>query len=148
MEIIELIDSKLMNLDLKSNTKWEVVRELTDLLIQEERIDSVEQFIEDVKKREEQVSTGVGFGIAIPHGISTAVKIPSIVFGRSEKGIDYESIDGRPVHLLFLFAIPDSFKEKDYLRALSSMARLLVHDSIRKNLLSAKSFKDVRLAIS
>ena len=143
MQITDLLDPKLIKMSVRSQEKWEAVRELADLLFKDERISSLDLFVDAVKAREEQVCTGIGSGIAIPHAISEAVNIPSIVFGRSQNGIDYGSIDDALVHLVFLFAIPKLYSDKEYLRTLSSLARLLVHDSVIKNLNKAQTLEDV-----
>ena len=143
MQVTDLLDQKLIRMNIGSREKWGAVSELADLLFKDDRISSLDLFMDAVKAREEQVCTGIGAGIAIPHAISVAVKISSIVFGRSQNGIDYGSIDGGLVHLVFLFAIPKSYTDKEYLRTLSSLARLLVHDSVIENLNKAKTLEDV-----
>jgi len=148
LNITELLDQKLIKLEIQALEKWDAIRELSHLLIIEKRIASLEDFIRDVEAREAQVSTGVGGGIAIPHAISESVIVPSIVFGRSEKGIAYGAIDDLPVHLVFLFAIPKSYQNKEYLRTLAYMARFLVHDDVREELSKALSFKEVLSALS
>ena len=148
MNITELLDQNLISLEMQAIEKWDAIRELSNLLIIENRIASLEDFMRDVEAREAQVSTGVGGGIAIPHAISKSVIIPSIVFGRSEKGIAYGAIDNLPVHLVFLFAIPKSYQDKEYLRTLACMARFLVHDDVREKLSKAVSFEDISSALS
>lgn len=143
MQISDLLDRKLISLELKSTTKWEAISELTEILFINKRIATKELFLKAVKKREEQVSTGVGLGIAIPHGISDSVILPSIAFGRSERGVKYDSIDQNPVNLLFLLAIPETYGTNQYMRTLANLARLLVHDSIKKSLLRAASPEEI-----
>ena len=147
MYVEELLDSKLFQPNIRAQKKWEAITELAEFLLRENIIDSLDIFINDVRAREKQVSTGVGSGIAIPHAISKSVKKPAIVFGRSVLGIDYDSIDSQPVDLVFLFAIPDTYDNKDYLRTLASIARLLVHEGVREKLRKASSFKAVQDAL-
>ncbi len=143
MEIAQLLDSKLVKFELESKDKWGAIGELIDLLAAENRVESRSKMLEAVKQREAEVSTGVGFGIAIPHGISDTVLRPSIVFGRSLKGIEYDSIDRKPVNLVFLLAIPKTKHDQDYLRTLAGLARLLVHKSVLEKLYNASTFEDV-----
>jgi fructose-specific phosphotransferase system IIA component len=143
MKITELLDERLNNLDLRARSKWGVIQELSEMLLNGKRICSLNKFILAVRAREKQVTTGIGSGIAIPHAISNSVITPSIAFGRSRSGIDYQSVDNVPVKLVFLFAIPDTCDDKDYLRALANLARMLVHAKTIENLLTAVSPKKV-----
>ena len=147
MEISELLNRNLINLNTQSTTKWETILELSTLLFQHNKIESIEPFIEAVKRREAEVSTGVGFGIAIPHGISETVIEPAIAFARSEKGVVYDSIDKKPVNLIFLFAINKSFNNNEYLKTLANLARLLVHEDVKEGLLKASCFEEIQSAL-
>lgn len=144
MDLSTMMSEELAIFGVQSCEKWGAIRELAALLMQKNYIKSMEHFIDAVREREKMVSTGIGDGIAIPHAISPAVLTPAIVFGRSLKGVEYDSIDNQPVFMLFLFAIPATGVEKDYLRTLAALARLLVHENVKKNLMAAKNFKDVR----
>ncbi len=143
MQISELFDENWTTFDLQSTEKWNVISELVDLLFANNRINSTENFLKDIEKREAQVSTGVGYGIAIPHAKSPAVLNPSIAFGKSDHGIDYDSIDGDPVHLVFLLAIPDALENETYIRTLADLSRALVHEEVREKLLTATSFESL-----
>ena len=137
-----LIDVNLIDLSLNARTKDGVFHELALLLHRHDRISDYHQFIEDVYDRENLGTTGFGFGIAIPHAKSPYVKIPSLCFGKSEKGISYDSIDGKPVYLVFMIAMPDS-NSKQHLTTLAWLSRHLMHESFRKKLLNAKSKEDI-----
>jgi fructose-specific phosphotransferase system IIA component len=143
MDIAQLLDPNLIKFEIESDDKWGAITELAELLFKNNRIESQEKLLEAVRRREAEVSTGVGFGIAIPHGISDTVIQPAIVFGRSRTGIDYNSIDQKPVNLIFLFAIPKSNYSQDYLRTLAKLARLLVHQSVLDKLYNASSFDEI-----
>jgi len=147
MEIIELLNPSLVQLHMRSLEKWGAFRELAEILLANHRITSLKDFISALEAREKQVSTGVGEGIAIPHAISSSVLTPSIVFGRSDQGVSYDSIDGKPAYLFFMFAIPNTCDDKDYLRTLASMARLLVHPQVRFALTNASCFDEVKTAL-
>jgi len=143
MEIAQLLDPKLVRFEMESQEKWGAINELIDLLAAEKRVESRSKMLEAVRQREAEVSTGVGFGIAIPHGISDTVIQPSIAFGRSLKGIEYDSIDQKPVTLIFLLAIPKTKYDQDYLRTLAGLARMLVHKPVIEKLFTASTFEDV-----
>jgi fructose-specific phosphotransferase system IIA component len=139
MEIADLFHPSCIAVPLDSDSKWGAISDLAGILHRNQRIDSVDGFLNAVRERESQVSTGVGFGIAIPHGISDCVRVPSIAVGRLARGIDFDAIDGQPVDLVFLLAIPANYGDRLYLRTLSHLARLLAHPEFRQELLAAGS---------
>lgn len=126
---------------LKATNKDEAIKELIQVLYDDGKITDKEKFRQAVLKREEEFSTGIGMGIAIPHGKSDAVKEPSITFGRSNKGIDYESMDDKPAYLFFLISVPEESSDI-HLRALSEISRKLMHTEIREKLFKAQSFEE------
>lgn len=137
----EMFSKERVKFNLEANTKEEVISELIDVLIADGKIIDKDRFKQAVFKREEEFSTGIGMGIAIPHGKSSAVKEASIAFGRSDKGIDYESMDEKPAHLFFLIAVPEESSDI-HLKALSEISRKLMHEDVRKQLFSINSFED------
>ena len=139
MSTKDMFSEGRVSFNLKATTKDEVIDELIEILEKDGKILDKMQFKAAVLKREEEFSTGIGMGIAIPHGKSSAVKEASIVFGKSEKGIDYESMDGEPAHLFFLIAVPEDSNDV-HLRALSEISRKLMHTEVREQLLSAQSY--------
>lgn len=147
MDITDLLSKDWITLNTQANNKWDVIIELIDLLYINNRINSPDMFFSDVKEREKQVSTGVGFGIAIPHAKSSAVLKTSIAFARSNSGIEYDSIDNELVNLIFLLAIPDTINNDEYLRILANLSRSLVHETVRENLILAESYNDIVEAI-
>ncbi len=147
MQTVDLFLPECMTMDLQASNKWEAIRELAQLLQQAGRIDCVETFEQAVVEREKRVSTGVGFGIGIPHGRSAAVLKSSIAFGRSRKGLPFNSIDRQPVELVFLLAVPESMADREYLDALSRLARLIVHEEFRSRLMQAQTVQDVLQAL-
>jgi fructose-specific phosphotransferase system IIA component len=128
--------------NLKATTKNEAIDELIDLLEKDGKLTNKGEFKEAVLKREEEFSTGIGMGIAIPHGKSSAVIEASMVFGKSEKGIDYQSMDDEPAHLFFLIAVPQDSNDV-HLKALSEISRRLMHSEVRNQLLKAQSFEEL-----
>ncbi|AKA69260.1 PTS sugar transporter subunit IIA [Clostridium scatologenes] len=137
----DMFSKNRMCLDLKATNKDEAIKELIEILYEDGKITDKEKFRQAVLKREEEFSTGIGMGIAIPHGKSDAVKEASITFGRSNKGIDYESMDDKPAYLFFLISVPEESSDI-HLRALSEISRKLMHTEIREKLFKAESFEE------
>lgn len=137
----DMFSTERVKFDLKSKTKLEVIDELIDVLEKDGKINDKEIFKQAVLKREEEFSTGIGLGIAIPHGKSNAVNEPSIVFGKSSSGIDYESMDEEKAYLFFLIAVPEESSDL-HLRALSEISRKLMHVEIREQLKKVNRFEE------
>lgn len=142
VDIKDVLDTTLINLELKATTKNEVIEALARMLFEKGVISNLETFIKDVYIREGEGITGLGNNVAIPHGKSEGVRIPSVAIGRTENYIDWESYDDKPVRLFFLFAVPDG-KEgaKDHLKLLSQVAANLANDD-RLNELKEINSKD------
>ncbi len=138
MKISELIDLPLIKLNLESKSKDQVIKELSTLLLNDNRLSDFDKFIEDVYEREALGTTGIGFKIAIPHTKSKYVLKPSLVFGKSKKGIDYDSLDGENAELFFLIAMPES-GVNSHLQALALLSRNLIHEEFRDLLLEAET---------
>ena len=133
MDINKLMNENLIDLDLKGETKLDVIKELIELLDKEGRLLDKETYYQDVLKREEIGSTGVELGVAIPHGKSAGVKEPSLAFGRVKNGVDFESMDGVKSDLVFLIAVPEN-SDDTHIRILTSFARKLMHKEFRDGL--------------
>jgi len=141
MNTKDMFSKERVTFNLLSENKLAVIDELIDLLAADGKIKDKDQFREAVLHREKEFSTGIGMGIAIPHGKSDAVREASIVFGRSQKGIDYESMDDLPAHLFFLIAVPMESSDL-HLRALSEISRNLMHKEVRDRLMTCQSFEE------
>jgi len=139
----QLVKTELMELNLKATERKNAIMELTQLLEQEDYLFSEDEFLEDVFKREEVGNTAVGFGLAIPHGKSAAVKEAAIVFGRSEAGIDWEAFDGSPIYTVFLLAVPDQQASNEHLKILAMLSRALINEEFRQQLSDAKTSEEV-----
>ena len=124
-------------MDLTASNKEAVIDELVEKLNGANRLNSKTEFKEAILKREAQSTTGIGEGIAIPHAKTKAVKQPSICFGRSVSGINYESLDGQPAHLFFMIAASEG-ANNTHLETLSRLSTLLMDEGFRKQLLEAK----------
>lgn len=127
--------------NMKAKSKVEALDELINVLADDGKVKDKEQFKIAVLKREEEFTTGIGMGIAIPHGKSNAVREASIVFGRSNDGIEYGSMDGKPAHLFFLIAVPEESNDV-HLRALSDISRKLMCLDTRKALENCSNFEE------
>lgn len=138
----QMLVKSCIKLDLKATTKAEVIDEMINLLNENGRLNDKEEFKKTILKREEQSSTGLEEGIAIPHGKSASVKIPTIAFGLSKTGIDYDSLDGEPSKLFFMIAAPADATDS-HIETLSQLTSLLLDDDIREELLNVKSADEV-----
>ncbi|WP_427138305.1 PTS fructose transporter subunit IIABC [Psychrobacillus psychrodurans] len=147
MKIIQLLTEETIILYLDATSKQQVLEELTGQLEQAGKLVDRQAFLQDILARENQSTTGIGEGIAIPHAKSLAVKTPAIAFGRSELGLDYESLDGQPAHLFFMIAATEGAND-DHLEALSRLATFLMDEKFRSRILAASSKQEVLEAIS
>lgn len=138
-----VIDRNLIVLNLDVDSKEEVFRSLADVLNKEGRLNDEEKYIENVEKREQLTTTGIGFGIAIPHGKTDAVKDVSVVIGRLKHPVDWNAMDNKPVKMVFQIAVPESSKGDEHLRLLSQLSRQLIHPEFREEMLKAQNEDDV-----
>lgn len=142
MNITELLTVKQIKLDLNSKTKQDVIIEMVKVLDENDRLTDKDKYLQAVLDREKDFSTGIGMGIAIPHGKSCGVKEPALVFGRSIDGIDYQSMDDEPAHLFFLIAVPEE-SSNEHLKIISQISRKLMHKELREKLMEASSPEEV-----
>lgn len=138
----DVITLDCINIDLKGETKSEIIDEMVDILYNNGKLNDREEYKKEILKREAQSSTGMEEGIAIPHGKTDAVKIPTVAIGISKKGVDYESLDGKPSHLFFMIAAPAN-SNNSHIELLSKITTLLLEDDIREALINAKSKEEV-----
>ena len=138
MKITDLLTKKSINLNVKASNKKDIIEQAVELMEQNGNINNKEEYLKLVMKREEEGSTGVGEGIAIPHGKGNVISKPGLVAMVIPDGVDFESLDGKPVKLLFLIAAPDS-KDNLHLEVLSRLSALLMSEKFRQDLLNAKS---------
>ncbi len=140
MKISELIDDGLIVPELKGKSKKQVLEELVNhLAANKPGIDS-DELLRVLIEREKLGSTGIGNGIAIPHGKLTGLDNIALVFGKSTEGIGFDSIDGSPVNLIFLLVAPSN-SAGVHLKALARLSRLLKNNGFRKALLEAADTK-------
>jgi len=142
MRITELLTQETILLNVEGTQKIDAINQLVDTLNNAGKLADKEEYKKAILKREEQSTTGIGEGIAIPHAKTGAVKNPAIAFGRSVDGLDYESLDGQPAHLFFMIAAPDG-ANNTHLEALSRLSTILLKEEVRAKLLAAATEKDV-----
>ena len=143
MDLKQLLLKDAMIMDLKATTKEDAIEEMVDKYYQVGVIDDKELYKADILKREAQTSTGIGDGIAMPHARDKAVKRATVLFAKSAKGIDYQSLDGQPAYLFFMIAAPDG-ADNLHLQALAALSSLLINPELVKNLKAAKTADEVQ----
>ena len=140
MTLANLLSESQIIPEMASKERWDAIRELVDRLVEAGKIDKEdsEDVLESIRQREETMSTGIGFGIAIPHASSSRVAEVVAAFGRSSSGLSFDSLDGEPVHFIVLFVVPkDQFQT--HLRTLAAIAKFLNDKTVRDELSKAPS---------
>lgn len=142
MRIIDFLNTKCINVNLRAKNKREVLEELVNLLVNAQEISDREEMVKVLLEREKLGSTGIGEGIAIPHGKTKAVKKLVAAFGRSPGGVNFESLDGEPAHIFFLLVAPHD-SAGPHLKALARISRLLKDQDFRKELMSVSTKEEL-----
>ncbi|MFV0415307.1 MAG: PTS sugar transporter subunit IIA [Chthoniobacterales bacterium] len=130
--------------EMKSTERWDAITEIVDQLVAQKKVcvEERDSVLAALRQREETMSTGIGFGIAIPHASSDCVTEVVAGFGRSKAGIEFDSLDNELVHFLVLFIVPkDQFQT--HLRTLAAIAKFLNDRSVREELAQAGSAADI-----
>lgn len=138
MKITSFLDSKSIIIPLKGKDKRSIIKELVEILAQNQKVKDKEEAFRCVMEREKLGSTGVGSNIAIPHGRTAAVEKLVGALGISKEGVDFESLDGDPVYFVFLILSPLE-ATGDYLRAISRVSRFFKDRFFREALKNANS---------
>ncbi len=128
---------------LKARSKDGVLKELTAALVKAGGTRDGDLVLEMLRQREALGSTGIGSGVAIPHGRSLAVSDMSVLFARSARGVGFDAVDGEPVTLFFLILAPPNDRANRYLPFLGKLVEILKNDENRTALLKAETFDDV-----
>ncbi len=137
MHITDLLDRRSIDLNGTPKTKSEAIDQVVDLMLKSEKIRDKEAYRQEVYRREEESTTGIGEGLAIPHGKCDAVIKPGLAAMVVKDGVDYDSLDGEPVNLIFLIAAPNT-KDNVHLDVLSKLSRLLMDEKFSDDLKNAK----------
>lgn len=146
MRLDQMFKIEFLNDNLLSHAKKEVLGELIGVLISSGLKIDKDKALDVLLQREKLGSTGIGDGVAIPHGKIGDIQDLIVVFGRSRAGVDFESVDGKPAHLFFLLLAPEN-STGQHLKALARISKMLKTPNFRKKLMDAKSTTDLYKAI-
>jgi PTS system nitrogen regulatory IIA component len=144
MTLANLLSESQIIPEMASKERWDAIRELVDCLVDAGKIEKAdrEDVLQSIRQREETMSTGIGFGIAIPHASSSKVSDVVAAFGRSTSGIPFDSLDGEPVNFIVLFVVPkDQFQT--HLRTLAAIAKFLNDKAVREELTKSPTPQDI-----
>ena len=145
MNVKDVLDERVIDLNMKAADKKEAITNLAGKLKNAGYIADVESYVKDIYLRESQGQTGIGHYVAIPHGKSDSVTQVGIAIGKMENEIEWETLDGKGVKLIFLFAVGnDNENAKTHLKLLAEVARNLGNDDAVEQLLSAKTVEDIK----
>ena len=141
-DLITYFDEQLFLADLKAATKEELLEEIVDQFVNVKYLKNSDIVLEMLRQREVLGSTGIGKGVAIPHGRTTSASDIMIAFGKSKTGIDYNSIDKKPVHLVFMIIAPPQDENNRYLPILGKMVEILNKSKNRNKLMATETFEE------
>jgi fructose-specific phosphotransferase system IIA component len=138
MKLSKFSSEDLITFEIKSTEKEGVIRELVELAAKSNLVKDKTELYNDVIERENLVTTGVGYGVAFPHAKTRSVRGIVIAFGRSDKGIDFEAMDKKPVYLLFLIAAPEDAIGA-HLNVMARLSFIMKSEENREKLMNVKS---------
>ncbi|MFP4458796.1 MAG: PTS sugar transporter subunit IIA [Candidatus Zixiibacteriota bacterium] len=133
--------------DIDADSKFSAIEEMISLISSSEHISDIDEFAQAIKDRENILSTGIGLSVAVPHAKGDHVNDFVVALGRSFEGIDYDSIDGKPVNLIFMIAGPAQ-KQKIYLKILAKISLIARNEELKKEIISAKSKEEIFKVLS
>jgi mannitol/fructose-specific phosphotransferase system IIA component (Ntr-type) len=144
MSLASLLTADQIIPEMKATERWPAIVELIDLLVALRKIDRAcrDTILAALKQREETMSTGIGFGIAIPHASSDSVDEVVAAFGRSSQGIEFDALDNAPVKFVVLFIVPKN-QFQTHLRTLAAIAKFLNDRTVRENLAEAGTKEEI-----
>jgi nitrogen PTS system EIIA component len=142
MKLMDFIVKDAIVVNLQGKEKKEVLEEMVDALVKSKKISNKEKVVKILLDREELGSTGIGQGVGIPHGKTNEVDNVVIAFGSSKQGIEFESLDGEPVYLVFLLLAPVE-STGIHLKALAKISRILKDKHFRQSLRDAMDVGEV-----
>lgn len=138
MQLTDLLTIDRIRIPLEGGTKEDLLRELVSIVTAADGIQDEEAVLRAVKERESILSTGIGHGVAIPHGKSPSVPELRMAAGRAATPVDFDALDGQPVALFFLLVGPET-AAGPHIKALSRISRLVRRDDVRDRLIAARS---------
>ncbi|MCK4547490.1 MAG: PTS sugar transporter subunit IIA [Candidatus Eisenbacteria sp.] len=142
LKLVDLINSDLITLDLQARTKNKVFEEMVAGMSASAKVLDGTEFARALEERESLATTGIGRGVAFPHARTGSVDGIVIAFARSRKGVDFDALDGEPVHLVFMMGTSPECVE-EYLKVLARISRMLRKGSAKERLMEAKTREDV-----
>lgn len=140
--MIDHLDEATIRLNLKGRTKEDVLSELVGVLVENGIIAGSQPMLSSLLEREALGSTGIGFGVAIPHGRSAEASRPAVVLGRADEAVEFGSIDGKPARLFFLLVAPEN-GDDEHLHLLASIARVMKDAPVREALLQLNTPREI-----
>ena len=146
MQLTDLLTPDRIRIPLKSSTKDELLRELVEVVSNGHDASQQEELLRAVRDREAVLSTGIGNGVAIPHGKSSILPELRMAAGTAAKPVEFDALDGQPVRLIFLLVGPET-AAGPHIKALSRIARLIRSDEIRERLMAARNADDFLKAL-
>jgi len=142
MNLLDILSPESIIVDLKGESKEEIITELVNSLPVGDAITDRDQVLQAVLDREKIMSTGIGDGIAIPHGKSAAVTELVAAMGTQRRGMDFDALDGEPAYVFFLLVSPANVSGP-HIKALARISRLLKNDEFKKKLIEADSAEEI-----
>lgn len=146
--ITDIISDETIALDTAKTTQAGVIDDLIQRLVKDKAITNAEEFKQAIYARESESTTGIGMGIAIPHGKSASVVKPTLAFARSQAGINWHSLDGEAAKLIFMIAVPENSRGDMHLKILQRLSRKLMDDDFRQALLEAPDKQTINQLLS
>lgn len=142
MKIMDFLSSETVVLDLKATDTESAIREMVEVLKRLKKIKDTSELIDILLQREKLGSTGIGNGVAIPHGKIDSLENQVGILGISKKGVDFKSLDGAPAHLIFLLVAPSN-TSGEHLLAMASISRVFKDRLFRQSILKATTVEQV-----
>jgi mannitol/fructose-specific phosphotransferase system IIA component (Ntr-type) len=143
IQLSEFFEEELFVPEIRARDKDATLREMVDVLVGSGRIKEGDLLLQMLRQREQLGSTGIGRGVAVPHGRTLAIGRLTVVFGRSTGGIEFDAMDGKPVHLFFLIVAPPQDRSNLYLPVLGKIVETIKSAKNRRRLLAAADFDEV-----
>jgi len=142
MKVSDILREEFIISELKSTKKEDIINELIDLFKNDSRVIDIEKVRSSVIEREKIMSTGVGKGFAIPHGKTNSINEIIAAFGKASTPVEYQSLDNKPVNLIFLLVGKDNLVST-HIKLLSRISRMMNKDEFREKLLNAKTSSEI-----
>lgn len=143
MNLGDIIKKDIIFFNLRAASREEAIEAIIEGMSKAGYVSDTDQYLSAVRERESKGTTGIGYGVAIPHGKSDAVVRPCLAFARLEKPVEWNSFDGKPVHDVFLIGVPTANAGNDHLKILIAISKMLIHDDFREELNHAKTPEEI-----